>query len=103
MKPDACLVLVLPKSLEDEVVDHLLQHPEWVTTFIALPVAGHGLPQRIASAAEQVRGHAQRVRIELPLRAADAAQLIAHLREDLAGSELDWWLTPLLDAGSFSA
>ncbi len=102
MKTDACLTLVLPKSLEEQVIDHLLAHPEWVGPFTAHVADGHGAPGAFGSVEEEVRGRAHRVRIEILIEAAHARDLVAHLREDLGGAELFWWLSPVIESGSFS-
>ena len=41
MTRDICLHLVLPKSLEDPVIDQLLRHPAWVGPFVTHSVDGH--------------------------------------------------------------
>lgn len=102
MSATACLTLVLPSALEEQVIDHLLQHPEWIGPFTAHPADGHGAPSAIASPEEQVRGRAHRVRIEILIDAAHAQDLIAHLQEDLRGADIFWWLTPVAATGSFS-
>ncbi len=99
---DTCLNLVFPQALEEEIVDHLLAHPEWVDRFITFPVDGHGAPGSISSAAEQVRGRAARVAVNILMRHGCAVQLIAHLHHELAGADVTWWLTPVLDLGSFA-
>lgn len=102
MKTSACLTLVLPRSLEEQVIDHLLAHPEWVGPFTAHPADGHGAPGAIASIEEEVRGRAHRVRIEILIDADHARDLIAHLHGGLRGAEIFWWLSPVIDSGSFS-
>ena len=61
-EPMSLLVIVVPESLEDLLVDELLLHPEWVGGFDSQPVEGHGSRLSRKSAAEQVRGRARRVR-----------------------------------------
>lgn len=102
MKPNACLTLVLPSALEEQVIDHLLRHPEWIGPFTAHAADGHGAPGAIASPVEQVRGRAHRVRIEILIDAAHARELIAHLQDELRGADLFWWLAPVIETGSFS-
>jgi hypothetical protein len=101
MKRDACLRLVLPHSLEEQVVDLLLGHPEWVGGFTAYEVDGHGSPQAIASSAEQVRGRAGRVQIEILLAAEHASFLVDSLRAELPNADVAWWLGPVIAAGDF--
>lgn len=103
MNRNVCLTLILPETLEEETIDHLLRHPEWVGPFVAGSVDGHGAPEHIASIGEQVRGRAHRIRIDVLLAAADGQRLIDHLHEEMRGAAIDWWLTPVLATGSFSA
>ena len=98
---DALLKLVLPLALEEAVVDHLLQHPEWVGPFLTRRGEGHGAPERIASAAEQVRGRAELVEVEILMAMADVPQLVGHLREDLGNAYIVWWVTAVADGGAF--
>jgi hypothetical protein len=99
---DASLKLTLPKALEAQVIDHLLKHPEWVGPFITHRVEGHGNPDGIASVAEQVRGRAERVQIEILLDASHARDLIDHLRENLPSPDIVWWLSAVTESGSFA-
>lgn len=102
MTYDACLRLNLPFELEEQLIDHLLQHPEWVGPFAAHGVDGHGTPGSIASGADEVRGCARRVAFEILMRTEHVPALIAHLRADLPGADVSWWLGPVLDSGDFS-
>lgn len=99
---NACLKLTLPKSLESRILDHLLQHPEWVGPFTTCRVEGHGDPQGIASATEQVRGHAERLQIEILINDNHVEELIGHLRTDLPTHEVLWWLSPVIASGSLA-
>ncbi len=98
----ACLKLVLPASLEEQVVDHLLRHPEWTGGFTAYAVDGHGSPHRIAGNAEEVRGRAGRVQMEILTADADAArELVARLKADMPNADILWWIAPVLASGDF--
>jgi hypothetical protein len=99
---DACLKLILPRSLEAQVIEELLKHPEWVGPFITHRVEGHGDPDSIASVAEQVRGRAERVQIEILLDASHARDLVDHFRAHLPTGEIVWWLSPVVESGSFA-
>ena len=96
---DACLTLLLPRGLEARILDHLLRHPTWVGPFTAHRVEGHGDPDSIASAREQVRGRAERVRIEILMDASHVAELLQELRSELPSPEVEWWLSPVLESG----
>ena len=49
-----------------------------------------------------MRGRAERVRIEILMDASHVAELLQELRDELPSPEVDWWLSPVLDAGSLA-
>lgn len=100
--PLVSLKLALPQALEEQVVDQLLEHPEGLGAFTTWAVDGHGSPGSIASSAEQVRGRAGRVQIEILVGQAQAQALVAHLKAALPTSEIAWWMTPVLANGDFA-
>lgn len=99
---DVCLNMVLPNDLKEQVLDRLLGHPDWVDLFTTHPVEGHGDPGSITSPAEQVRGCAARVRIEILMDARHVDALLGELRADLQSDESLWWLMPVSVSGSFA-
>ena len=78
---DCVLTLVFPVSIEEDLVDHLLEHPEWVTGFTNSRVEGQGQAVRLHGSAEQVRGRSRRVQVQLVMNREDAQALVGHLRE----------------------
>ncbi|HQR53842.1 MAG TPA: DUF3240 family protein [Burkholderiales bacterium] len=98
---DCCLTLMLPKMLEETIIGHLLEHPEWISGFNAGDVSGHGEAGVAHSAGELVRGASQRVRIQTVVNCEDATALIAYLRARVANPEVAYWLTPVLEFGRF--
>ena len=98
---DCCLILMLPKMLEETIIGHLLEHPDWVSGFSASDVAGHGAAVVAHSAAELVRGATQRVRVQVVMNREDAAALIAELRARVINPEVVYWLMPVLEFGRF--
>lgn len=98
----ACLTLVLPRSLEEQIVDHLLRHPEWVGSFTAYGVDGHGSPHSIATSAEQVRGRAGRVQLDILIDAAHALHLVSHLKRELPSADVTWRVCPVIACGDFA-
>lgn len=97
-----CLTLLLPQTLEEEVIDILLLHyPEQGgRPFITANVDGHGTAGQMFSANEQVRGRTARTRIDILLETENAASLIKSLRDKMPGATIDWWLAPLIDSGT---
>ena len=96
---DCCLTLVCHKSLEERLVDHLLEHPEWVSGFSASQIEGHSLKQHLPSMLEQVRGRSQRIEIRSVMNLDDARALVAHLKSHEANSEVAYWITPVIEYG----
>jgi len=99
--PDCCLTLILPKSLEETIVGHLLDHPESVLGFTTADVSGHGAAGIVHTAGELVRGSTRRVKVQLVMNREDALALIGELRAWLANPEVVYWLTPVLEFGRF--
>lgn len=97
-----CLTLVLPRSLEEALVDHLLEHPEWVPGFTTCPVDGHGHGVVYRASAEQVRGRVARVMVQIVTESDKAEALLTHLRESLRSPEIAWWTVPVSGFGRFA-
>ena len=55
---DCVLTLALPQALEEEALDLLLAHPEWVDGFSVAQVEGLGRLVQLPSVMEQIRGRA---------------------------------------------
>ncbi len=96
------LVLALPTGLQEEMLDHLASHPQWVSGLSILNAEGVGSGTELRSTMERVRGRASR-RLILLLLTADA---VKPLLEDLAAafhtSEIAWWLMPVAGFGRFA-
>lgn len=99
---NCCLVVVFPKSLEEDMVDHLLDHPELASGFTTIEVEGHGQGTVYRSTNEQVRGRARRVKMEVVMDMEDAQTLIAHFKESLPIRDIAYWITPVLEFGRFA-
>jgi hypothetical protein len=94
-----CLTLVADREIRDELIDHLAEQPALVPGFTASDAEGHGPTVRLHSAAEQVKGRADRVLIRIILDDAAAAQVITRIEQAFAGSHLIYWTTPVLSFG----
>ncbi|MEN6585750.1 MAG: DUF3240 family protein, partial [Sulfuricella sp.] len=62
----------------------------------------HGAGAAFHSAAEQVRGRANRVQMKIVMSREDAATLIEHLKQDLPNREVAYWISPVLEFGRFA-
>ncbi|WP_022959025.1 DUF3240 family protein [Spongiibacter tropicus] len=90
------LILTVPPSLEDELVDYLLSL-ESVTGFTSYPVRGHG-ENRQLSIAEQVTGRQKRVQFELILNAGQVSTVLDGLRDNV-GSDIFYWYQDVSGSG----
>lgn len=99
---DCVLTIVLPDSLEEEIVDHLLRHPEWTSGFTISQVEGKGVGVRLHGAREEVRGRARRAQLQSVMNIEDARALIAHLRDGLRNPQIAYWITPVMEFGRFA-
>ncbi|MEW6131953.1 MAG: DUF3240 family protein [Pseudomonadota bacterium] len=97
-----CLTIVLPKFLEEDMVDQLLEHPEWVSGFTTTDVSGHGRAVSYHAAAEEVRGRTTRVQVQIVLDDVKAQALLAHLRQGFRSSEIAYWIVPVTEFGRFA-
>ncbi|MFA5371899.1 MAG: DUF3240 family protein [Sideroxydans sp.] len=96
---NCCLTLVCHHSLEERLVDHLLEHPEWVHGFSVLNLEGGSQNELLSSMIEQVRGRSQRVQIQTVMNLDDAHELIAYLKQEENNPEMAYWITPVIEFG----
>ncbi len=96
---DCLLTLALPAELEEEVVDLLRGVPQLVTGFTLVPAEGLGAGSPLRTTVEQVRGRARRRLIQVLLREAQVAEVIAHLSAALPSREVAWWTQPVSGFG----
>lgn len=96
---NCCLTLVCHRSLEERLVDHLLEHPEWVYGFSVLNLEGGSQNEPLSSMIEQVRGRSRRVQIQTIMNLDDAHELIACLKQEEHNPEMAYWITPVIEFG----
>ncbi len=100
MKTMNCsLTLVCHRSLEERLVDHLLEHPEWVHGFSTVAMEGSSQSEHLPSMMEQVRGRSQRVQMMMVMNLDDAQALVAHLKVEEANREIAYWIAPIIEFG----
>ena len=96
---DCCLTIVCHESMEERLVDHLLEHPDLVSGFSIVRIEGHSRKEKLPSMMEQVRGRSRRIEIRTVMNQADAADLIVHLKEEEANPDVAYWLSPVTEFG----
>lgn len=96
---DVMLNVVVPKSLEEEFVDRLLESSDLVRGFSSYPISGHGGRMATASVSERVRGRSDRVLFQIGMGRGDVEILLAQLRMVIPNPEIAWWIVPVLGFG----
>jgi len=99
---NCCLTLVCHCSLEERLVDHLLEHPEWVYGYSMLNSEGGSQNEFLPSMIEQVRGRSRRVQIQTVMNLDDAHEFIALLKREEHNPEMAYWITPVIEFGRLS-
>lgn len=96
----ACLTLIAPRQLREELFDYLSEQTDLVTGFTASDAAGHGAEVRLHTAAERVKGHADQVVVRVILQKIDADLMLDRLRVSFAGTKLVYWILPVTEFGT---
>jgi hypothetical protein len=91
--------VIVPTALEDELVDCLLEHPEWVGGFVIERVEGTGRSFALTGLRERVRGRAPRVQVQVVMARDDADRLVDALRSAFPTPHAAYWITPVLAFG----
>lgn len=103
MKPetrfDTLLTLTLPAALEDDVLDFLLDHPDWAGGYTVTDAHGMGRGMRLSSTMEQVQGRRRSRQVAIAGEGAQLRQLLAALAQQIPSSEVSYWLLPMTEFG----
>ena len=92
---DTMLNVVVPKVLEEDLVDHLLEFGDLVRGFTSYPISGHGGRMATASVSERVRGRSDRTLFQIGMSRAEVEPLLARLRAAMPNPEVAWWVVPV--------
>jgi hypothetical protein len=98
LSPQVLVTLTVPPSIEEILVDWLLQFAEH-TGFSSQKANGHSGRMEGLSLAEQVAGRKNQTRFQLHLPAEGLPHFLDALKRDFAGADLHYWVAPLLEAG----
>jgi len=93
------LILMAPVSLEETLVDLLLQNDE-ISGFTTSRVSGHGRQHAELSMIEQVAGRQQRVQFMLHASFAELRNLVAELKQRFNDAGIHYVLLPVAEAQS---
>jgi hypothetical protein len=101
--PEQVLVAITsPPSLESQIVDWLLSL-NGGTGFSSVTVHGHSSHHDHLSIAEQVSGRQKRIEFEVQISGSRLSEFLDTLAADFAGSDLHYWVLPVLAQGHLSA
>jgi len=92
------IVLTGPPTLESQLVDWLLSRDDGLG-FSSSAVHGHSTRHDHLSIAEQVSGWQRRLQIQVQLDRSLLERFIAELAEEFTGTDLHYWVIPLLAGG----
>ncbi len=95
---EALVVLDVPPTLEDAVIDWLLERPD-NTGFSSTDSSGHSTAHENLSAAEQVSGRARRLQFQIHLPRAAVQEFMTDAHKNFGSADIHFWVTPLLNAG----
>jgi hypothetical protein len=100
MSKEYLVTLNVPPALEGMVVDNLLVM-EFERGFSGFPVFAHHHENKGLSIAEQVTGRQKKIRFQMYVAETDLEKLLTSLRDDFSGSEIQYWVMPVLENGVF--
>ncbi len=92
---DVLLTLAIPVTLEEDVLNFLLQHPHWASGFSVVDADGMGQGASLLSAMEKVQGRARRKLVLIAGVDADLRLLIDALGEEIRNRDVAYWMTPI--------
>jgi hypothetical protein len=92
------VVLNVPPSLEESVVDWLLARKEG-TGFTSFPVFGHSTRHDDLSPAEQVSGRQRRQQFQVQIRQDAVDAFLQDASNDLGSAGVHFWVVPLIAGG----
>ena len=96
---DALLTLAIPVTLEDDVLNFLLQHPQWAGGFSMVDADGMGQGASLMSTMEKVQGRARLTLVLIAGVDADLRQLVTALGREIRNRDVAWWIAPLVAFG----
>jgi Protein of unknown function (DUF3240) len=96
---DQCLLVIFaPPSVEETMVDWLLEHDD-IEGFSSAEAYGHGVRKTGMSLLEQVTGRQLRVQFMIRTSNAVAGHLVEDMREKFIGVGLHYFIVPVMQSG----
>ena len=95
---DFCLVLLAPPSVEEQLLDVLLE-AVGNEVFTSIPAFSHGMSHGRLNSVEQVLGRSAAVQIQILVTEAEMNDLVERLRSEFRGTGLRYWASALVQQG----
>lgn len=96
---DALLTLAIPTSLEEDIVDFLLERPELASGFTLVSAQGLGAGAPLLSPMERVQGRSAGKLVLIAGQVGRLQTLLRVLAADMPAPHVHYWMTPLLAGG----
>ena len=92
-KYDAMLTLAIPITLEEDVLDFLLQYPHWAAGFSMIDAQGVGQGASLRSTMEKVQGRSRRKLVFIVGFDTELRLLLQALSEEIKNPEVAFWIS----------
>lgn len=92
-KYDAMLTLAIPVTLEEEILDFLMLHPQWASGFSIIDAQGMGHGASLLSTMEKVQGRCKRKLVFIVGRDPDLHLLLQALGQEIRNHDVAYWIT----------
>jgi hypothetical protein len=98
-QPQGLLILIVPPTIEEMLVDELLLQSK-ISGFTSSKVSGHGTVHEnlTLSIVEQVTGRQQRVQFMMHAAIADLKDLVTYLKSKYRSTDIHYMLLPILES-----
>ena len=100
--PQSLVVLNVPVSLEEVLIDWLLARADDVG-FTVVPSFGHGVDHQHLSAAEQVSGRQRRLEFQIQMSSELAEAFLASAREAFGRADMHYSVLPMSAGGHINS
>jgi hypothetical protein len=92
---DAMLTLAIPIALEEDVLDFLLQYPQWAAGFSIFDAQGVGQGASLRSTIEKVQGRSKRKLVIIVGFDAQLRLLLQALSKEIQNPDVAYWISPV--------
>lgn len=94
-----CLTLLSPPSVEEKLLDLLLEAVGDAEVFTSVPTFSHGLAHSRLSKEELVMGRSASAQFQIIVTEAEMSALLQRMREQFRGTGMRFWASPLAIEG----